>query len=62
MRLAKGATITARDIDEIAKFKTWLGIEASRRAGGDPAVLNTLEAVLYPEGIGREPADGSPKA
>lgn len=54
--------LSEHDRAELEKFRTWLGIEASRRAGGDPGVLNTLEAALYPEGIGRPPADGSPEA
>ena len=62
MRIPKGAKITAQDRAEIARFEVLLKIEASRRAGGDPAALNMLEAALYPEGIGREPVDGSPEA
>lgn len=62
MRLPKGAKVTDKDLDEIERFGVWLGLEASRKAGGDPTVLNTLEAALYPEGVGREPIDGKPEA
>lgn len=62
MRLPNGAAITEHDREEIAKFEAWLELEASRKAGGDPAVLNTLEQVLYPEGIGRDPIDGLAEA
>ncbi len=62
MRLPKGAKLSARDFEELAKFAEWLKLEESRRAGGDPCVLNTVELALYPEGVGREPADGSPEA
>lgn len=54
--------LSKADRAEIERFRTWCGIEESRRAGGDSAVLNALEAALYPEGIGREPVDGSPDA
>lgn len=54
--------LSEHDRAELAKFKQWLGLEASRRAGGDPAVLNALEATLYPDGIGRPPIDGAPDA
>lgn len=52
--------LSPADRHEIERFKKLLGIEASRRAGGDPAVLNMLEQALYPEGIGRPPVDGAP--
>ncbi len=50
--------LSAHDRGEIDKFAAWLGVEASRKAGGDVGVLNALEQVIYPEGIGREPTDG----
>ena len=49
--------LSAADRAEVERFRSWLGIEASRKAGGDPAMLNVLEAALYPEGIGRPPVD-----
>ena len=56
------SALSAHDRAEVEKFVQWLGIEASRRTGGDSAALNVLEQALYPEGIGREPIDGSPEA
>jgi hypothetical protein len=61
MRLAKAHLLTDDDREEIRKFHLWLGIEASRKAGGDPGVCNMLEAALYrdhPEGIERDPVTG----
>lgn len=54
--------LSEHDRVELEKFKQWIGIETSRRSGGDPWFLNALEAALYPEGIGRTPADGAPEA
>lgn len=60
VRWTKGRppVLTERDQNEIDRFGLFIDLDASRRAGGDPAVLKTLEDALYPEGIGRPPADG----
>ncbi len=62
MMARSGASVTDTDREEIAKFSQWISLESSRRAGGEPHVLNMAEQVLYPEGIGRAPADGPVEA
>lgn len=54
--------LTPNDRAEVDKFAQFLRVQASRKAGGDPAVCNMLEAAIYPDGIGRTPADGTPDA
>ncbi len=54
--------LTPHDRAEVDKFAQWLGVQASRKAGGDAGICNMLEAAIYPEGIGRIPPDGSPDA
>lgn len=54
--------LSEHDRLEIEKFSQWLGIEHARRAGDEPAVLDMLEQAIYPEGIGRPPANGGHEA
>ncbi len=56
------ASLSPNDRAEVEKFAQYLGVQASRKAGGDPAVCGMLEAAIYPEGIGRPPVDGAPDA
>lgn len=54
--------LTPHDAGELARFAQWLQVEASRRAGADPAACDMLEAAIYPEGIGRPAGKGGPEA
>lgn len=57
-----GTKLSDNDRQELEKFSAFLHVEASRRAGGNPSICNMLEAAVYPEGIGRIPADGVPES
>ena len=49
--------LTPHDRAEVEKFKQFLTVELSRKAGVDPWACDMLEAAIYPEGIGRVPTD-----
>lgn len=57
-----GETLSPNDASEIEKFKRYIGVQASRKAGGDPGVCDMLEQLIYPENERRMPRDETPEA
>lgn len=51
-------SLTPNDYAEVKRFTQMLHVEKARRDGADPGACDMLEAAIYPEGIGRETAEG----
>lgn len=50
--------LSDHDREEFTKFKQLLSVEKARKDGGDPSACDMLEAMIYPEGIGRTESKG----